>query len=84
MGEQRDPQSIRVAVIYEPDAHRPKPVWFEWRGDQVKVIEVCYFWRSWTGESEILSYSVNTPLGLFELAFDIKSQVWHLIDKSAE
>ena len=76
------PQEIRVAVIYEPDAHRPKPIWFELRGDQYRISEVCYFWRSWDGEAEILSYSVMTPKGLFELAFNTKDQSWQILEKS--
>jgi len=55
MDEQHDPQSIRVAVIYDPAEKHPRPVWFELRGDQVRITEICYLWRSFTGEADIFN-----------------------------
>ena len=84
MAEQHDPQEIRVAVVYEVNARKPKPVWFELRGEQYRVIEICYFWRSWDGEAEILSYSVSTAHGQYELSFNTRSQAWTVAEKSSD
>jgi len=84
MADPHDPQPVRVAVIYEPEAAKPRPVWFELRGEQIKIGEVCYFWRSWNGEAEILSYSVSTAQGQFELSFNSKTHAWTAADKSAD
>jgi hypothetical protein len=80
--EPHTPQHVRVAVVYEVSATKPRPVWFELRNEQCRITEICYFWRSFVGESDIYNYSVLTAHGPFDLAFNIRSQTWTLIDKA--
>jgi hypothetical protein len=77
-----DPQAVRVAVIYEAAANRPKPVWFDLRGNQVRITEICYFWRSFSGDTEYLNFSVMTVKGAFDLAFNTKGQSWQVVEKT--
>lgn len=68
---------VRVAVIYEPE-RKPRPVWFDLEGEQVKVQEVTYFWEYHEGSALIKQYSVQTEKGLFELKFNTLAQTWEL------
>ena len=83
MPAESDQGAIRVAVIYEP-GKRLKPVWFELRGEQLKVLEICYFWQSTLGAATIYNYSLMTDQGLHELAFDTLKHTWQLVTPPIE
>ena len=74
-----EPQPVRVAAIFAP-GEMPRPVWFELRNEQLRIAEVCYFWKSSLGDATILNFSVLTPQGVFELAFNTQSQSWQLTE----
>ena len=80
---QSDQRGIRVAVIYEP-GRRLKPIWFELRGEQLKILEVCYFWESTLGEAPIFNFSLMTDKGLYELAFNTLKHSWQLAEAPTE
>jgi hypothetical protein len=70
-------KSIRVAVIYEPE-RKPKPIWFDLDGEQIRIQEVCYFWQSHQGKAQLNHYSVQTEQGLYELIFNTLDQTWRV------
>ena len=74
-------KSVRVAVIYEP-SRRMKPIWFDLDGNQIKITEVCYYWKSALGAAELHNFSVMTEAdGLYELTFNALNQTWTAVQK---
>lgn len=54
------------------------PVWFDWKGRQVRVRETAFTWTTREGSAEIMHYSVSDGTNLYELSFDRGSMQWSL------
>jgi hypothetical protein len=68
---------IRTAAIFTP-GERIKPVWFDWRRRQHKILETSYFWKEQVGDTVLLHFSVTDGGALFELVYDTREQLWRL------
>ena len=69
-------EPVRVAVIFNRGEVRP--VWFAWKGRQIRVKETTFFWKTWQGSAAILHFSVTDGEGLYELRFNMESNGWVL------
>lgn len=78
MRERRE--KIRVAAIFEP-GKRIRPVWFERRQRQHKVMETTYSWRSQSGETQLIHFTVSDGETLFELIYSPQEGSWMLGDQ---
>jgi hypothetical protein len=67
---------IRVAAIF--GRGQMQPVWFDWKGRQVRVRETAFIWTTREGSVEIVHYSVTDGVNLYELSFDRGSMQWSL------
>lgn len=55
-----------------------QPVWFDWKGRQVRIKETAFTWSTRKGSAEVLHYSVTDGSNLYELSFDRGSMQWSL------
>ena len=67
---------IRVAVVFV--GGELKPVWFDWKGRQVRVKETAFTWTTRQGNAEIMHFSVTDGINLYEISFDRWSMSWSL------
>jgi hypothetical protein len=80
MKERRE--KIRVAAIFEP-GKRIRPVWFERRRHQHKVVETTYSWCSHSGDTQFIHFTVSDGETLFELIYNPREGHWMLGDQQA-
>ncbi len=74
---QRIREQIRVAVVFGP-GDSVRPVWFDWGRRKYTVREVTYTWRERQGETTIFHFAVSDGANLFELVYNVASQLWAL------
>jgi hypothetical protein len=70
-------EPIRVAAIFTP-GQRIRPVWFDWRRRQHRVLETTYIWKEQVGDTVLLHFSVTDGGALYELIYDTADQNWTL------
>jgi hypothetical protein len=70
-------EPIRIAAVFTP-GQRLKPVWFDWRRRQHRVLETTYSWREQVGETVFLHFSVTDGGALYELVYNTAEQSWRL------
>ena len=73
-------EKVRVAAVFEP-GKRIRPVWFERRRRQHKVVETTYSWRDQVGDTTLLHFTVSDGEALFELVYNPHDGHWILKDK---
>lgn len=73
-------ETIRAAVIFSRGEVRP--VWFDWNGRQVRIMNVAFSWQTREGRSVILHFSVTDGRALYELIYNRDTMEWKL--KNAE
>ena len=74
---ERIQEPIRIATIFTP-GQRLKPVWFDWRRRQHRVLETTYSWREQVGDVIFLHFSVTDGGTLYELVYNTADQSWRL------
>ena len=70
-------EPIRIAAIFTP-GQRLRPVWFDWRRRQHRVLETTYSWQEQVGETIFLHFAVTDGGALYELVYNTKDQNWRL------
>jgi hypothetical protein len=70
-------EPIRIAAVFTP-GQRLKPVWFDWRRRQHRILETTYSWREQVGETVFLHFSVTDGGALYELVYNTTEQSWRL------
>ena len=74
-------EPIKVGAVFSRGEVRP--VWFSWKGRQVKIKETAFTWKSREGSAVILHFSVTDGQGLYEVCYNKESLGWR-ITKSEE
>lgn len=71
-------ERIRVGAVFEIGGI--KPVWFDLKGNKIKITKVFYKWheKSKGRESFIFKFSVYDGISLYELCFDPCDLTWFL------
>ena len=69
-------ESIRVAAVFGRGDVRP--VWFDWKGRQVRVRETAFTWSTKEGSAEIMHFSVTDGTNLYEISFNRQTMRWSL------
>ena len=69
-------EPIRVAAVFSRGEVRP--VWFAWKGRQIRIKETTFVWKTWKGSAAILHFSVTDGEGLYEICYDLESLGWRL------
>lgn len=67
-------ETIRVAAVFSRGGVRP--VWFDWKGRQVRIREVAFSWQTREGRSVILHFSVTDGQGLYEICYNREGMAW--------
>lgn len=70
-------EPIRIATIFTP-GERIKPVWFDWRRRQHRILQTTYSWQEQVGGTTFLHFAVTDGGALFELVYNTKEQSWRL------
>ena len=70
-------EPIRLAAIFTP-GQRIRPVWFDWRRRQHKILETTYVWQEQRGETTLLHFAVTADEGLYELVYNTQEQSWQI------
>jgi hypothetical protein len=70
-------EPIRIAAVFTP-GQRLKPVWFDWRRRQHRILETTYTWQEQVGETTFLHFSVTDGGALYELVYNTTEQSWLL------
>jgi hypothetical protein len=74
-------EAIKVGAVFFQG--KVRPVWFSWKGRQVKIEETAFTWKSREGSAVILHFSVTDGQGLYEVCYNMESLEWR-ITKSEE
>lgn len=69
-------EPISVGAVFS--GGRIKPVWFVWKGRQVRIGEITFSWRTRAGSAGILYFSVTDGQGLYEICYNAESFNWRL------
>ena len=67
-------EPVSVGAIFASGTVRP--VWFSWKGRQVRIRETAYIWHTSEGSARVLHYSVSDGQGLYELCYNTASLGW--------
>ena len=70
-------EPIRIAAIFTP-GQRIRPVWFDWRRRQHRVLETTYSWQEQVRNTVLQHFSVTDGGALYELVYNTTDQVWLL------
>ncbi len=70
-------EPIRVGAVFSRGEIRP--VWFAWKGRQIRIKETTFTWKTWQGSASILHFSVTDGEGLYEIVYNAESMGWRLI-----
>lgn len=69
-------EQVRVAAVF---AHgRVKPVWFDWKGRQIRLKETAYDWTTREGRAVVIHFSVSDGANLYEICWNRETLVWTL------
>ncbi len=74
-------ESVRVAAVFANGAVRP--VWFDWRGRQVRIREVVLTWKTREGSALLLHFSVTDGANLYEICYNAERFAWRLLKAEA-
>lgn len=74
---ERIKEPIRIATIFAP-GRQIKPVWFDWHNRKHTIMETCYSWKEYSGDTTLLHFSVKAESALYELVYNTKEQSWAL------
>ncbi len=80
MEQIREP--IRTAVLFTP-GEQIKPVWFDWRRRQHRIVRTTYRWQEKQGETLLLHFAVTDGETLYELIYNVQQQQWLLNSREA-
>lgn len=69
-------EPVKVAAVFSRGEIRP--VWFAWKGRQVRVRETTFVWKTWEGSAAVLHFSVTDGQGLYELRYNKENMGWRL------
>jgi hypothetical protein len=69
-------ETISVGAVFSRG--RIKPVWFVWKGRQVRIRESAFTWRTREGSAGILHFSVTDGQGVYEIRYNAESFNWIL------
>ncbi|HEX9021767.1 MAG TPA: hypothetical protein VF903_10955 [Nitrospirota bacterium] len=69
-------EPIKVGAVFSRGEIRP--VWFAWKGRQIRVRETTFVWKTWEGSACILHFSVTDGQGLYEICYNRESLGWRL------
>jgi hypothetical protein len=56
-----------------------KPVWFSWRGRQVRILRTTFSWKTREGHARILHFSVTDGQGVYEIRYNQETMGWRLV-----
>ena len=71
-------EPITVGAVFSKGG--VKPVWFSRKGRQIRVREVAFTWKTREGRACILHFSVTDGQGLYEIAYNIETMGWRLLN----
>ena len=66
-------EPIRLAAIFTP-GQQIRPVWFDWRRRQHRVLETTYSWQERVEDTVLLHFSVTDGDTLYDLVYNTKDQ----------
>lgn len=69
-------EPIKVGVVFSRGEVRP--LWFSWKGRQVKIKETAFSWKSREGSAAILHFSVSDGQGLYEVCYNMENLGWKI------
>jgi len=75
-------EPIRVGAIFSQRCVRP--VWFSWKGRQIRIKESAYSWKSREGSAVLFHFSVTDGQGLYEICYNGENLGWVLIRATEE
>ncbi len=55
-----------------------KPAWFTWNGRTIRIREVALTWRTKTGSTSLLHFSVADGQGLYEIVYNTERFTWRI------
>ena len=69
-------ESVNVGAVFSRGTVRP--VWFSWKGRQVRISETAFTWQTRAGSACIVHFSVTDGQGLYELRYNKETMAWRL------
>ncbi|HWR73028.1 MAG TPA: hypothetical protein VN604_07645 [Nitrospirota bacterium] len=69
-------EPIRVGAVFNRGEIRP--VWFAWKGRQIRIKETTFTWKTWQGSAAILHFSVTDGEGLYEICYNTERFDWRM------
>jgi hypothetical protein len=70
-------EPIKVGAVFS--LGEVMPVWFAWKGRQIRIRETAFIWKTFEGSARILHFSVTDGQGLYELCYNVESLGWRLM-----
>ena len=74
-------EPINVGAVFS--GGRIKPIWFAWKGRQVRIQKITFTWRTRAGSAGILHFSVSDGQGLYEICYNAENFNWRLAKAEA-
>jgi len=74
-------EPINVGAVFS--GGRIRPIWFVWKGRQVRIHTIAFTWRTRAGSAGILHFSVSDGQGLYEICYNAESFNWRLAKAEA-
>jgi hypothetical protein len=71
-------EPIKVGAVFSRGELRP--VWFAWKGRQVRIKETAFVWKTWQGSAAILHFSVTDGQGLYEIVYNKETMGWRMVN----
>ncbi|MDP3142555.1 MAG: hypothetical protein Q8N14_01225 [Candidatus Omnitrophota bacterium] len=67
-----------IRVVAEFEKSKVLPRYFFWRKKLFRIKKVTYFWQERQGRELLNFFSVETPVGLYQISFNNQSFSWSL------
>jgi hypothetical protein len=71
-------EPIKVGAVFSRGEVRP--VWFIWKGRQVRIKETTFSWMTRQGNAAILHFSVTDGQGLYEIVYNKETMGWRMVN----
>jgi hypothetical protein len=67
-------ENVKVGVVFNRGEIRP--VWFLWKGRQIRIRETTFTWKTWQGSAPVLHFSVTDGESLYEIIYHTQTFQW--------
>ncbi len=70
-------EAISVCAVFNNGSIRP--IWFSWRGRQLRIRETALAWKTREGDARVFHFSVTDGQGLYDITFHTGTFRWRIL-----